>query len=386
MASINACILSCIPLERFSVNTFDASGSQKTARYALICALMLLGAWMLQHFLPALCWAGVLAIGTSKLYDRWLAYFPGKHRHVWAALTFTTIVGLVLIVPLVYGGIIAVREAISLARTLLDSSKGPPELPQWLHQLPWLGDWLNGIWLDNMSAVAAHGSAEQAGDHVGVATATVQTRPAMVQWTRLLGVQLLRRLSTLIFTLLTLYFVYLNRDSLERDIPRVGRRLFGPTVESLMTRAAEAIRATVDGIVLVAVAEGAIMAGVYAFAGAPHPILFGAVTGVFAMIPFAAPVVFGAVALLLASQNSLGAAIGVLVSGSVVLFVADHFVRPVIIGEGAKLPFLWVLLGILGGVESFGLVGIFLGPALMATLVAVWRSWVADPAPDSQPP
>jgi predicted PurR-regulated permease PerM len=124
---------------------------------------------------------------------------------------------------------------------------------------------------------------------------------------------------------------------------------------------------------------------VYAFAGAPHPILFGAVTGVFAMIPFAAPVVFGAVALLLASQNSLGAAIGVLVSGSVVLFVADHFVRPVIIGEGAKLPFLWVLLGILGGVESFGLIGIFLGPALMATLVAVWRSWVAERAPDSAP-
>ena len=361
------------------MNTFDASVSQKIARYALICALILLGAWMLQHFLPALCWAAVLAIGTSKLYDRWLGYFGGKHRDVWAALTFTTLVGLVLIVPLVYGGIIAVREAISLARTLLDSSKGPPELPQWLQQLPWLGDWLNGMWLDKVSAVA-HGG-DHGGDHVGVATAAAQARPAMVQWTRLVGVQLLRRLSTLVFTLLTLYFVYLNRESLARDIPHVGRRLFGPTVEGLMIRAADAIRATVDGIVLVAVAEGAIMAGVYAITGAPHPILFGAVTGVFAMIPFAAPVVFGAVALLLASQNAVGAAIGVLVSGGVVLFVADHFVRPVIIGEGAKLPFLWVLLGILGGVESFGLVGIFLGPALMAALVAVWRSWVAETPP-----
>jgi len=380
MASINACILSCIPPERFSLYTYDASVSQKIARYALICALMLLGAWMLQHFLPALCLAGVLAIGTSKLYDRWLTYFPGRHRDVWAALTFTTIVGLVLIVPLVYGGIIAVREAISLVRTLLDSSKGPPELPQWLQQLPWLGDWLNGIWLDKLSAVAAHGT-DHAREHVGVATATVQTRPAMVQWTRLLGVQLLRRLSTLVFTLLTLYFVYLNRDSLARDIPHVGRRLFGPTVESLMTRAAEAVRATVDGIVLVAVAEGAIMCGVYAIVGAPHPILFGAITGIFAMIPFAAPVVFGVVALLLGSNDAVGAAIAVLIAGSLVLFVADHFVRPLIIGEGAKLPFLWVLLGILGGIESFGLVGIFLGPALMAALVSLWRSWVSDSPP-----
>jgi predicted PurR-regulated permease PerM len=52
-----------------------------------------------------------------------------------------------------------------------------------------------------------------------------------------------------------------------------------------------------------------------------------------------------------------------------------------IIREGAKLPFLWVLLGILGGIESFGLVGIFLGPALMAALVSLWRSWVAEPKP-----
>jgi predicted PurR-regulated permease PerM len=380
VSSINACIISCVPFERPSVPTSDVSVSQKIARYALISALVLLGAWMLKHFLPALCWAVVLAIGTAKLYDRWLRYFPGKHRDIWAALSFTTIVGLVLIVPLVYGGIVAVREALSLVRTFLDSGKGP-ELPQWLQQLPLLGDWLNGIWLEKVSAVAAHAAADRAGDHAGVAAATTQARPAMYEWTRLVGVQLLRRLSTLVFTLLTLYFVYLNRAALERDVPRVGRRLFGPTVEGLMTRAVEAVRATVDGIVLVAVAEGAIMAGVYAVAGAPHPILFGAVTGIFAMIPFAAPVVFGAVALLLASQGAVAGAVGVLVSGAVVLFVADHFVRPVIIGEGAKLPFLWVLLGILGGVESFGLVGIFLGPALMAALVAVWRSWVSESSP-----
>jgi predicted PurR-regulated permease PerM len=149
-------------------------------------------------------------------------------------------------------------------------------------------------------------------------------------------------------------------------------------VEGLFTRAAEAIRATVDGIVLVAVAEGVIMTAVYAIARAPHPILFGAVTGIFAMVPFAAPVVFGVVALLLGTGGHVGAAAGVLVTGTLVLFVADHFVRPMIIREGAKLPFLWVLLGILGGIESFGLVGIFLGPALMAALVSLWRGWVTE--------
>jgi predicted PurR-regulated permease PerM len=331
----------------------------------LIGLLFALGAWMLRIFLPALCWAIVLSIGTSSLYDLWLAKFRGKRRHIWAALTFTIIVGIVLIAPLVFGGIVAVREAISLTREFLLSSKdGGPELPQWLLHLPLAGDWIHKMWDENVG----HAGAD-----------AVHSRPAVYEWTRLVGVQLMRRLSTLVFTLLTLYFVYLNRDSLRTDVPRVSRGLFGPSVEGLLTRGAEAIRATVNGIVLVAVAEGAIMAGVYAVAGAPHPILLGAVTGVLAMVPFAAPVAFGAVAFILESQGAVSAAVGVIAAGCAVLFIADHFVRPFIIGGGAKLPFLWVLLGILGGIESFGLVGIFLGPALMAALVSLWRGWTAEP-------
>jgi len=351
------------------VSTPDVSAAQKIARYALIGSLVLLGAWMLQHFLAALCWAVVLAIATSSIYDRWLGRFSGKRRNVWAALSFTGLVGIVLIVPLVYGGIVAVREALSLVHAYIRSGTAP-DLPQWLLQIPLLGDWLRDVVAERFK------HAEQAGS----AAMAIPARPAMYyEWTRVVGEQLLRRLSTFVFTLLTLYFVYLNRDGLRRDVPRVSRRLFGPTVEALLVRVAEAIRATVDGIVLVAVAEGAIMAGVYAAVGAPHPILLGTLTGAFAMVPFAAPVVFGAAALLLGSQGAVGAAITVVVSGSVLLFVADHFVRPLIIGEGAKLPFLWVLLGILGGIESFGLVGVFLGPALMAALVSLWRGWVAQP-------
>lgn len=343
----------------------DLSVGQRISRYVLIALLILLGAWMLERFLPALCWAVVLSIGTSKLYDRWLARFRGQRRQIWAALTFTSIVGVVLIAPLVYGGFVAVKEAISLVRNLLESSKGgPPELPASLQHLPWLADWVHGMWLNYVGHTGAQ---------------AVGAKPAVYAWSRMVGMQLLGRLSTLVFTLLTLYFVYLNRDRLQRDVPRVSRSLFGPTVEGLLTRAADAIRATVDGIVLVAVAEGAIMSGVYAAAGVHHPILFGAVTGIFAMVPFAAPAVFGAVALILWTDGAIAAAVSVFVAGAVVLFVADHFVRPMIIGEGAKLPFLWVLLGILGGIESFGLVGIFLGPALMAALVSLWRSWVAEP-------
>lgn len=352
--------------ERSQVAVDVGANDQKIARYVLTTVLVVLGAWVLRHFLSALAWAVVLGIATSPWYERWLARFRGRWRHAGAALSFTLLVGLLLLIPLIYGGVVAVREAIKLVHSFIDSSHGGTlGLPQWLLQLPIIGEWVRQTWQELTTAD-------------GGAAAVRQARPELIVWTRVLGVEVFRRIVTLVFTLLTLYFVYRNRERLRSEVPMVCRRLFGPTVDRLLLRAAEAIRATVDGIVIVALAEGAVMGGVYAAAGAPHPILSGAITGVFAMVPFAAPLVFCVLALILVSHGALAGGIAILVAGSVVLFLADHFVRPAIIGGGAQLPFLWVLLGILGGVESFGLVGLFLGPALMAALVALWRGWVAD--------
>jgi predicted PurR-regulated permease PerM len=130
--------------------------------------------------------------------------------------------------------------------------------------------------------------------------------------------------------------------------------------------------------VLVGFGEGLILGVVYAMVGLPRAVLLGAVTGVLATVPFGAPVIFCLGALFLFSQGESGAAATVLVSGTLVVFVADHFLRPILIGGAARLPFLWVLLGIFGGLESFGLLGLFLGPTIMAVLLALWRDW-AEP-------
>lgn len=345
----------------------ELSTSQRIARSVLIAFLAGLGIWMLRHFLPALCWAVVLAIATSSLYDRWLARFRGRRRELWAAATFTVLVGVVLIAPLVYGAAIAVSEAVSLAHAYLGSAhSGPPALPDWLVRIPLLGERLRSAWHDLFANSGA------------AAGMLAHLRPALFEWTRRLGVQAIHRMVTLVFTLLTLFFVYVRRDALAADVSRASRRLFGVSVDPLLVRAVAAIRATVDGVVLVAVAEGVLIGVVYGLAGVTHPVLLGAVTGLFAMVPFAAPIAFGSVAVVLVAQGSIGAGVAVTVSGTAMLFVADHLVRPAIIGGAARLPFLWVLLGLLGGVESFGLLGIFLGPALLAALLAIWRQSVSD--------
>jgi predicted PurR-regulated permease PerM len=125
--------------------------------------------------------------------------------------------------------------------------------------------------------------------------------------------------------------------------------------------------------VLVGLAEGVLLGIGYQFAGVPSAVLWAAATGVLAIIPFGAPLAFGAVAFLLLYQgNTMGAA-AIVGWGAVVLFVADHFVRPTIIGNATKLPFLAVLLGILGGVETLGLIGLFVGPVVMTLFVTLWH-------------
>ena len=143
-----------------------------------------------------------------------------------------------------------------------------------------------------------------------------------------------------------------------------GGKSFGPSM------------GTVNGLVLVGLGEGVILGVAYAVAGVPHPTLFGLLTALLAMVPFGAPLAFIVAALVLAGSSKLIAAAVIVGLGFIVSFAADHFVRPVLIGGATRLPFIWVLLGILGGVESWGLVGLFMGPAIMAALVLLWREWI----------
>ena len=124
----------------------------------------------------------------------------------------------------------------------------------------------------------------------------------------------------------------------------------------------------------------------YAIAGVPHPTLLGGLTAVAAMVPFVVTFVFIGVGLILLAQGSVVPAVVIVVLGTVVVLVADHLIRPALIGGATRLPFLWVLFGILGGVETWGIVGLFIGPALMAALILLWREFIEGPRPDAAAP
>jgi predicted PurR-regulated permease PerM len=209
------------------------------------------------------------------------------------------------------------------------------------------------------------------------------TDPDVIARSRIIGTHALRKAVVFAFTLLAFFFMLRHQDNIAAQARRAGDRLFGPAGERIGEQMIRSVRGTIDGLVLVGIGEGVLMSMAYIAAGVPHPVLMGALTAVAAMIPFAVVLVIGLAALMLLGKGAVGAAIAIMVTGLVVIFVADHFVRPVLIGGATRLPFLWVLIGILGGVETFGLLGLFVGPAVMAALILLWRELVAVPFSDT---
>jgi predicted PurR-regulated permease PerM len=277
---------------------------------------------------------------------------------------FTVGVALVFIIPIVLVGVQLAREsheAMEWVRNAHDN--GIPE-PDMLHRLPYGAEAVSNWWKQNL---ADPGSAKELLERY--------SHGSNMEYERHLGAALLHRLTLFAFTLVTLFFLFRDGPSLVTQMRRANLRMFGPGGDRISHQIIASIHGTVDGLVVVGLGEGVVLGVVYAVAGVPHPTVFGALTGVAAMIPFAAPVVIVAAAGLLAAQGSVVAAIAVVVLGLVVTFSSDHFIRPALIGGATQLPFLWVLLGILGGVEVWGLLGLFLGPAIMAVLILLWREW-----------
>jgi predicted PurR-regulated permease PerM len=348
------------------MNAAPTPSARRVSQFALIFALAALGIWTVRDFLPALAWAAVVAIAIWPLYER--PQWRPRNRTAAAALV-TLVVGLVLIAPLIALGVEFGRTAVAAAQWMRMAERNGVPPPDWLSHVPILGAYLTDWWQTTLSEP---GSAAALLGRVD--------RNLLIEWTRIVGVQVLRRLTILVFTFLTLFFLFRDGESLMRQTSVVLDRLFGPTGVRLLPQVVTAVRATVNGLVLVGFGEGILLGVAYALAGLPNSVLLAAVTGVLATVPFGAPVVFCAGALVLFSEGQTEAAIVLVAFGSAVTFVADHFVRPILIGGAARLPFLWVLIGIFGGLETFGILGLFLGPTIIAALLALWREW-AKPGP-----
>jgi len=345
------------------------ASSQSLARIALASAVVAVGLWILRDFLAALVWATVLAIAFWPIYRRLRQPVPKPIDRVVAPALATTLIGIIFITPIVLLGIAVARESHLVVQFMYDARHHGIPAPGWIDQLPLVGPTIGEWWRGNLGDPAA---AEELIGRVNLRTLTESVREY--------GAEVVHRLALLLFTLLTLFFLFRDGDTMVEQLRSLGDRLIGLRGERIAGHMIAAVHGTVNGLVLVGLAEGLLLGVVYFAVGLPYPAMVGAITAVAAVIPFAAPVVYTLAGLYLFTAGDTTGGIIIIIIGSVIVFVADHFVRPVLIGGAARLPFLWVLLGILGGLETFGFLGLFLGPAMMAALIALWREWTEIPA------
>ena len=341
---------------------------QQVLRTLVVLALAVAVVRLLHNLITPVLWAGVIAIATWPLQRRFIARH-GARAPVWIALLLTVAVVGVFLMPFGYVVFRGWHEVPALLRLWTSSQEsGLPE-PAWLVNVPLVGKWLSQLWSEwladpgDLSAIV-HSLTGQFDLARGRAIAGLIAHDAM----------------KFFFCIVVLFFLYLDGEALAVQIDAVVSRQLGPAGTRTLPVVVSSVRGAVNGLVLVGVGVAVLMTIACIAAGVPHPAAIGFAAGVLGMVPFGATVVLALVVVYLLAVGSNASAVVLLVFGSATIFFADHFVRPKFMTSGTRLPLVLALLAVIGGLETFGVLGLFLGPTLMAMLVAIWRELAAPNA------
>ena len=329
----------------------------------MVGLIVVLAAWVAYEFLVPLAWAAVLAIAEWPLYRRAKARWPGHDSLL--AVAFAGATALIVLVPLSLAGVTLAQESQEALDWLAKVQKTGIAPPPWLATLPLVGGDAMRSWQQYL------GTPGGANPLLGSISAS-----SVLDWTKSIGGVVARELGLFLVTLIALVSLLLRGDALRRHGDAAGLRLFGEFGQDFIERMVAAVRGVVNGTAIVSFGEGAVIGGGYFIAGAPQPLLFTVFTMLLALVPFGAWAAFGIASLILIGTGSVLAGALLFGFGVAVMTVGDNIVQPAVIGNAVELPFLLAMVGAFGGLAQMGLVGLFVGPVIMAALMLVWRQWI----------
>ena len=330
----------------------------------LLTGLVVLGFRVMEPFIVPVVWAAILAFVTWPGYRRVVSACSG--RRAIASLIMTMAVSLAVIAPIAWLALVLRIELVRLWHDTQAALAGGMQVPPALLRIPWLGDTLR-----DLAARAAQDP------HVLGLELRRVTDHSFDHIAHLIG-GISREAVKMAFTALSLFFVYRDGERLAAQLTQALQQVLGARVHNYLRAIEQTVKAVVYGLVSTALVQGLLVGLGYWVAGAGAPVFLAALTTVCGLIPFAAPTVWLGVCVWLFLTGSTASAIGLLIWGGLVLGWTDHIVRPFLISREAPIPFIIVLFGVLGGLAAFGLVGLFIGPVILAVLLAVWREWLFE--------
>jgi len=338
-----------------------------------IIALLIIGSIvMVLPFLPAILWAIVFAVTTWPFFVKVEKALGG--RTTLAAVILTLLLALIFFLPLVYVGSKLVSQAsiaIDYAQGLTEKGLGQP--PVWLKGLPLVGERLEGIWQE-----------------IG------QDTPKLIQIIKpyiksvlgsivSAGAGMARVILLTILSLIFFLFFLKEGRSIQIHLEKMAVRLAGEKGRHLLLVAGSTMRSVVYGILGAAIVQGIMAIFGLWVSGVPSPVFIGTVAGVFALIPIGLiqVILLPAAGWLIFYKGQIGWGIFLFIWSFTVVGNIDSVIRPMLISRGAKIPFLVVFLGVLGGIAAGGIIGLFVGATLLAVFYTMLKEWATVPDEDS---
>ena len=346
-----------------------------SSRRIAAAVVLALTFWLIRSFMIPLIWAGVFAVANWPLYRRCARHAPEAMRAHLLPLAFSILITFLVLGPIVFAFATLARQSQAWLTELSIMDKGGLLAPAWLRATPMVGTRLADAWND---AAGAPGD-------LSALLGRVEDS-SLLHSLQSVGQLIAYHAFVVAITIVALVLFFRRGEELAKALaPRIDEQ-FGRLGGQFVEVAVAALRATVQSMVVVGLIDGIAMGIVYATADMPSPIAWGAVTGILAMLPFIGYFAIAAVCVSQLAHDAAGSALLVGAVGFVVLFTIDKFVRPMLMSKGARLDFLGALMGTVGGLQTFGLLGIFIGPMVVAVGKAMLDEWLTRLRPVSCAP
>lgn len=344
--------------------------ARNTLGVLFIAGLMIAAFWVLRPFIGPAIWSAAIVVATWPLMRRLQALFGG--RRSLAVLVMTGALLMLFVVPVT----LAIVTVVDNVDEIVDAGKRVAGLrmaapPDWLVSLPYVGPKILALW-QQAAAAGTEGLAAKLMPYAGQVTRWFVGEVGSV------GALILQAL--LVVGLAAL--MYAQGEIAATMLVKVGRRLAGPNGEAVVVLAGQAIRGVALGVGVTAVVQSVLGGIGLAITGVPYA---GLLTVLMFMLCIAQ---LGPVLVLLPAVGWLYWS-GDNVWGSVLLVIMvvvgtmDNVLRPMLIRMGADLPLLLIFSGVVGGLLAFGLIGIFIGPVVLAVAYTLMQAWVGDPEPSA---
>jgi predicted PurR-regulated permease PerM len=332
----------------------------------LFIGLMIVASlWVLRPFIAATIWAATVVVATWPLLLGLQSRFGGRRGLAVAVMTGAML--LLLVVPLV----LAVGTIVDYADDIVQwaqaaVSAGVPSPPEWVGRMPLIGPRLARQW-QRLAATGREELAMQAAPYVRTGVLWVAGRAGDF------GAVLVHFLLTVLIAAI----LYATGETAARGVRRFARRLAGERGDASVVLAGQAIRAVALGVVVTALVQSAAAGIGLLIVGFPYAAVLTAIILILCIAQLGPLLVLGpAVFWLYWSGDAVWGT--VLLVWSLPVAVLDNVLRPMLIKRGADLPLLLIFAGVLGGLVSFGIIGLFVGPVILAVTYRLLESWIAD--------